>query len=111
MEREKQLQAKIINYREEKITLDGGRTQPKIVFTVKTAKNHEFDISVAEVETSEGPKFQGLWLNLNDKGKVAKNSTLNLLLQHFSASSLEDLKDKVVTIKPDKNDFFAIQAR
>lgn len=111
----KRLKAKINSYRVEQIALSGGRVQPKVVFEVITSKNHNFQISVAEIEVTsksgdKEKKFQGLWLEFKEGGSVAKNSTLYKMMKHFEVESLEDMVGKTVTVKTDPNNFYAIEA-
>jgi hypothetical protein len=99
---------KITGIRIERISLPGGRTQPKLILKVCTKKNQEFEISEAIIEKDGNEVCQGLWVNLDKDGNIAKKSTLNQLLKYFEVPQLDDLIAREVTIKPNSEQYFAI---
>ena len=80
--------ATIKSFRIERISLSGGRIQPKLILGVETEKQQTFEISEAIIDKDGTETCQGLWLNMDKDGKVAKKSTLNTLLKFFNVRVL-----------------------
>ena len=103
--------ATIKSFRIERISLSGGRIQPKLILGVETEKQQTFEISEAIIDKDGTETCQGLWLNMDKDGKVAKKSTLNTLLKFFNVESIDDLLEKEVNIRPNPQQYFAIYCK
>ncbi len=82
----------------EEITFDDGRTANKVFLTCETLNGErEFQISQAWNETRKGEKkVQGLWVQLDDNGKLVPSSTLGKLLEFHTVDKVNDLIDQKI---------------
>lgn len=100
--------AEILGIRVERISLPGGRTQPKLIVKVRTKNNQEFEISEIFFSKDGNETCQGLWVNLNAQGDIAARSTLKHMMTYFGIQELDELTGKVAKIRHNSEGYYAI---
>ena len=89
----------------------GEKGNKKISCSVKHPDKEE-TIEISEVKFEKNKKLQevGLWVNLDEDGKIRKGSALAVLLSFLEVQTPEELKDKEVKTVEDERGFLCFKA-
>jgi hypothetical protein len=100
---------KIVDLNIKSVKFNDGHEADKLFITCKTLDGErEFIISEAWNETKTGKRTQGLWIQLDNNGKLVANSNLGNLLNYYKVSKISDLKGKHVFGYPDENGYLVL---
>lgn len=73
-------------------------------------KQEPVAISKAKIERDNNVKFVSLSLDKDSDGKIAKWSSLAIVLRHYGCTKISELKNKVAKTALDSNGYLAIKA-
>lgn len=72
-------------------------------------RTEPISLSSIVIVSGKSLKNTALWLNLDEDGKLQKNSPIALLLQKYGANSINELEGKTIITELDESKFLTIK--
>jgi len=99
----------------ERVSVQGtkkpGTTYAKIVFTCKHPdRDDAIEISDVKFIVADKVEARATWYTLDSQNKLAKNSGLAAIMQHYGAGILQDLVGKTVKTALDDRGYLCLKA-